>query len=121
MHTTPRVLVNTTEKYDSYIASIYQSSDEPPTVKQVFENTLNVDVTFTRDSDGIYYAEFNKSIFESEFDYVVIHNSAGKGVEISAQPVWFNVLDIRSLNLGEYEDNNIGRVMPCILEIRKYK
>lgn len=107
--------------YKVYTALLNESGSTPP-VATVLENTLGVTVTFQYNGQGDYLALFSDPIFDSPNEYVVI---TGNDVDtvITAIPVFFNALEIRSYVNGMAQDNAIGALgshPPCVLEIRKY-
>ena len=105
--------------YKSYVAVLVQDADSAPYAFQVFENTLDVNVTFSYDSPGNYTVLFDKSIFNTPWDYVTLSGSFGD-IAVGAVPVFFNALSIQTSNAGVPSDNLLGQYYPNILEVRVY-
>lgn len=111
---------SSTVPYKVYTTLLTQQDANPP-VGTELENTLGVTVTYEYLSPGEYLAIFDKPIFNSPNEYVVI-NGQFQSSTLSADPVFFNVLYITSWDIsGNTDDDNlIGLYAPCVLEIRKY-
>lgn len=104
--------------YKVYTALLTQNNTDAPTAT-VLENTLGVNVTYEYSATGQYLAIFDKTVFYSPNEYVVITGSFD-GIAIGAVPVFFNALSIVSFLAGSGSDGIIGANEPCILEIRRY-
>lgn len=111
--------------YDEYTVLLTQTGTNAPVAK-VLRNTLGVSVEFTRVGAGVYTATFDKPMFDSPNEYVVINggfadtNGANDPVSLNAVPVFFATLAIESYTLGAATDGLIGGANPCVLTIRKY-
>lgn len=119
-------LSNQIKSYKSYTVSLSQQTVDPPEVEVEFENTLEVTATFTRVAPGDYIVTFDKPIFNSQYDYAVIHQNTfvdgiGGSWVVGAFPIFFNVLSITTYNSGTLADEVISTFTgPAILEIRVY-
>ena len=119
-------LSNQIRPYKSYTVSLSQQTVDPPEVEVEFENTLEVTATYTRITNGDYIVTFDKPIFNSQYDYAVIHQNTfvdaiGGSWVVGAIPVFFNVLSITTYSAGTLADDVISTFTgPAILEIRVY-
>lgn len=111
--------------YDEYTVLLTQTGGDAPEAT-VLRNTLGVTPEYQRLSAGIYLAIFDKDIFDSANEYVVINggfaDTAGTNdpVSLNAVPVFITALAIESYTLGTATDGLIGGLNPCVLTIRKY-
>ena len=108
-----------TGNYKSYTVSLGQDSTNAPTILLEFENSLNVIPTFFYDSVGNYSITFDKPLFNTPFDYVVLTGSMGD-IAVGAVPVFYDALSIQTSFAGSPQDNILGHHYPTILEIRVY-
>ena len=101
--------------YKCYTVSLVQLGTEPPTVVNEFENSLNVQATYTRVGGGNYYVTFDQSLFNGPDDYVTISQGYYEDgftpySYVYARPVFFNAVQIASVDGGLVNDNIIGQV-----------
>jgi hypothetical protein len=114
--------------YKSYTVSLVQANIDPPVVQVEFENSLNVQATYIYGAAGDYYVTFDQSLFNSPDDYVTISqgyygdNLAVFDSFVYARPIFFNTVQINSINSGAGGDNILGQIIgsACILEVRVY-
>lgn len=116
--------------YKTYKAFITQSGINAPEAF-VIENTLGIALSFSYDSPGIYYAELNETLFNSPSITTLnkhvevsitpgIYQAASDGYQISAYPVFFNVITIESNVNSIHDDGIIGNFTSVVLEIKVY-
>ena len=108
--------------YKVYTALLNQSGTDAP-IATVLQNTLNVNVEYIYNDVGDYIAVFDKPLFNSPNEYVLITGNSLDTV-IEAFTVFYDALQIHSYDGGALTDNVIGNLFaprnPCILEIRQY-
>lgn len=119
-----------TRPYKSYTVSLVQLGTVVPTAPTVvneFENSLNVQATYTRMGGGDYYVTFDQNLFNGPDDYVTISQGFYEDgftpySFVYARPVFFNVVQIVSAVGGLANDGVIGQLTasPCIFEVRVY-
>ena len=117
-------------KYNAFTASIIQSNTNNPVLGILFENSLNVTPTITRETTGVYSVVFDKNVFNSPFDYCVIQNNNTVDPDgptiysIDARPVFSNALMINTFVNGILSDNVMTAFSPynpnAILDVRVY-
>jgi hypothetical protein len=110
--------------YKVYTALLIQNGITEPEAF-VLENTLEVNATYFYDNVGEYSITFDKSLFNSPFEYVTISqnsyvNGANNICNINAVPVFFNAISIISYEDLTPSDDVIGDIYPCLIEIRVY-
>lgn len=116
--------------YKCYTVSLVQLGSMPPippTVVNEFENSLNVQATYSYVGAGDYYVTFDQNLFNGPDDYVTISQGFYEDgftpySFVYARPVFFNVVQIVSVVGGLANDGVIGQpnASPCILEVRVY-
>jgi len=116
--------------YRTYKAFLTQTDTEPP-VAILVDNTLGVNVTYTYDGNGFYYALLNRDLFNNptttingqKVEVTITPSSSldgGDPVYLSAFPVFFNVVAIESQVDGVNTDNILGNQFSSVLEIKVY-
>lgn len=118
--------------YKSYTVSLSQCGSNPsdvPVIEVEFENTLEVQATYSRVGGGEYIITFDKLLFSSKHDYTIIYQGVYNdnfnfiNSVVDAYPIYFNAVAITSINAGTVSDCIIGQYTnnpPCILEVRVY-
>lgn len=109
----------------SYTVSLSQfGANNEPQVEVEFSNSLQVVATYSYINPGEYAVTFDKSVFDSPFDYaVILNNSFYVGPDlytIQVVPTFFNSVLITSYKNGSPSDDLIGTGVPCILDIKTF-
>ena len=117
-------------QYQSYTASINQTSDSDPTVAILFENSLEVNATFIREDVGVYTVQFDKPLFNTPFDYCTIQNPTSIDPDgsiiytVEVKAVFFDTILINTFINGILSDNVMGGsnsyIPNTILDVRTY-
>jgi hypothetical protein len=110
--------------YASYTVSLQQSGGDPPTEFQIFNNSLQTIATYNYVNFGEYVVNFDKTLFNSPFDYAtILNNSFYVGPDlytIQVVPIFFDTISITTFKNGVPADGVIGLGAATILEIRNY-
>jgi hypothetical protein len=114
------VYANAASTYKVYTALLDQTGVADPTVT-VLENTLGAAITWTRDSEGIYYGELSAGTFDPAKTFINIQSAYYAGPYTAYGAVWqddnmFTVLSFYD-NAGALNDI-AGTGVP--VEIRVY-
>ena len=116
--------------YNSYTASITQYRTEDPIVRVLFENSLDVNVTYAREDVGTYSVVFDKPLFNTPYDYYQVLNPTAVNITngdvftIQVKAVFYNALIISTYVNDTLADEVMAGLLASspnvILDVRSY-